>query len=128
MDTSEKTENDGLLISTPKSEEEIEPAEAEVIMSEISVRTKEYVPQTLQENLDDRASKSQAETDKIARHILVGCLVLIGLSHIVQLIAGWCSSPVFSDGANATLDTIKYVATVIMGYLFGKNALGSKSK
>ena len=122
MDTSEKTETDGLETKVPTAEEEISPTETSLYKSGTSIRSVEYIPQTMQESLEDRASKSQVETDRVARYVLIGCLILIGASHIAQLVAGWMVAPVFPDGADKTLDTIKYVATIIMGYLFGKSA------
>jgi len=121
MCTSEKMGKDGL--ASPDTGEEMEPEAAKAIKREVTVSDSEYKPRTMQETVEDRTSKSQIETDRIARWVLVGCLVLIGASHIAQLIAGWVSEPLFSDGANATLDTIKYVATIVMGYLFGKRLL-----
>ena len=127
MNTSEKMEHDGLIVSTPTAEEEIEPTEANRISKvPVSVRATPYVPQSQQEAAEDRKSRSQAETDRFARWILTGCIVLIASSHLAQLIAGWKSIPLFSDGANSTLDAIKYFATMIMGYLFGKNSINSK--
>ena len=126
--TSGTTESGGLVTNEPIEEEEIEPSAPHTAKAKPTVRAKEYIPQTMQESLDDRASKSQVETDRVARCILVGCLILIGTSHVAQLVAGWISSPVSLDGANATLDTIKSVATIIMGYLFGKNALRARDK
>jgi len=127
MNTSEKTENDGLTISPPDTEEEIEPNESvRVKNSAMDVRATQYAPQTMQETVDDRASQSQVTTDKFARWILVGSLVLIAASHSYQLFAGWTSLPVFSEGANNTMNSITYIATTVMGYLFGKSALNSK--
>ena len=114
------------VASKPVAEAEVAPTEENAIKPRASVQVEEYAPKDAQEAAAERESKSQAATDKFARWILVGSLLLIGLSHIVQLVAGWTSSPIFSEGATNTLDTIKYVATIVMGYLFGKNALSAK--
>jgi len=119
-------ETDGLVVSPPVAEEEAEPTSQNVIKSNVTVRTMQYTPKNAEEAASERESQSQAATDKVARWILIGSLILIGVSHIVQLIAGWRSTPIFSEGANNTLDTVKYIATIVMGYLFGKNALSAK--
>ena len=126
MSTSEQTEQGYLAVKQPVEEAEIAPTKQNVIKPQASVHAEEYAPKDAQEAAAERESKSQAATDRFARWILVGSLLLIGLSHIAQLIAGWTSSPIFSEGATNTLDTIKYVATIVMGYLFGKNALSAK--
>jgi len=124
MSTSGKTGPDGLDVSVPTAEEEAEPVESiEVKNTMTAVQTAQYIPKTIAEAIDNRASESAAETGKFARWILVGSIALIALSHIAQLFAGWTSAPVFSEGANTTLDVVKYIATTIMGYLFGKHAL-----
>jgi hypothetical protein len=52
--------------------------------------------------------------------ILAGCSGIFAVSHILQIIAEWNGVVLNSPRLDTTLNVIGYIATAILGYLFGK--------
>jgi hypothetical protein len=125
MSILKKTAEDGSDNETPSVE--IEPPRSSK-QKQTSVSPRLYAPKTIAEDSEQRDSISHAETDKAARKILYCCVAVIALSYGFQFYATWRGAPIDSPALNSSFDAIKYFATTIMGYLFGKGSLSNKNK
>jgi hypothetical protein len=87
-------------------------------------KTDAYTPKSIDEDLLQREASSRYGTDKVARRILVLCILVMIAGFAMEFAAGWAGISFESQSMNNSLDAIKYIAATILGYLFGKSAIG----
>ncbi|MDR2502509.1 MAG: hypothetical protein LBC78_04595 [Oscillospiraceae bacterium] len=85
-----------------------------------------YEPQNIDEYSKKIEADNAAQTDKTSRKILWMCLSLLAAVVVGEAVLGILKIPIESKRIDTVLDTVKYITSTVMGYLFGKGALSGK--